>query len=146
MGELYSISGFYEQIFAGTVAFGGFFFRNNNKLEGDLLDDAGASAIDGVISDTDLQFLKRYKGRKDIIQYVFTRQQNGFWVGRWTQKVETGGNGRAICKINKDFDDVTRRRITREEYFHNFIKGMDRTGMVEIYKDPETGEDMVKPK
>ncbi len=149
MGSLYSISGlFFERVPRGIVPFGGSFMRENedveSSIEGGLLDYYGNSDINGKISDSELEFRKRYenKGYEILYEFRFDKEKD-CWLGEYS----IGGFvGRAVCKIHEDFRGLQPAFHTLESVAKDIIDMMVEDDYLEIIKDPETGEDLIRPK
>ena len=64
---------------------------------GHLNDWFGGSELTGILlTETELCFTKKYMKRKDTIQYVFTKQDDGIWIGKYNGAVTGGGFSRCL--------------------------------------------------
>ncbi len=95
--QFHSIAGYFAQqmvelgntyAFVDIYPFSGYFFRDptTKKLEGRLVDEFGASTIEGTMDDKKLRFQKSYLDRAGVpIDYEFERAENswrGYYHGR----------------------------------------------------------------
>jgi|SRR3989344_441870 len=103
MADIYSITGFYQDL-PSYSPFGGLFILDDNVFQGNLIDRWGPSDIDGGLDEESIRFQKKYDSRADLINYFFTKGENGLWVGEY-RGIETG-RGNAICRINLDWKDL----------------------------------------
>ncbi len=137
MGEVYGITGFFEQL-RNISPFGGFFLLHpNGRLEGNLVDGYGGSNIGGNLTETDLRFGKIYHERGGIIEYSFKRNPSGIWVGEYDGR--DTGRGKAVCKLALNWKDVeldtTPRTIERS--VEDLIDSMIEQGMLVPVKEPK---------
>jgi|SRR3989344_4446811 len=155
MSELYSITGLFHQDFPGIIPWGGYFIKENDGgecIEGKLIDIYGGSTINGKMDSNVLKFLKRYgeKNNSEFFDYEFLLV-DGIWRGEFSNPL-VDYRGKALCKTNLCLSDLAIKRVdmnTTEGYFRAVIddlveKGVEK-GLFEKYKDPETGEEMIKP-
>jgi hypothetical protein len=147
--DIYSITGFIHQICWGDILFGGFFTLQNKGLEGRLIDYWGASVIHGRMNDDELEFEKKYITHihshitsLDAVSYLFKKNEKGIWIGEYSGSF--CGKGRAVCIIKPDWKDIGMTYPVPEDCAKDVvISGVDN-GLFEVYKDPNTGEGMIK--
>ena len=85
--KLYGITGWFsDQPSQTAVAFGGYFRYDaleNLVYDGQLIDCYGPSNIAGRMAENTLEFVKKYNGRKNLINYKFSKN-NDIWIGEWS--------------------------------------------------------------
>ena len=151
MARLYSIVGVINEPLIGIHPFGGFFNafleRDTRNLEfpfeGMLIDNWGHSKIEGTLTPYDLKFNKIDKGRTDVLEYSFKKRENEMWFGDYHNN--TCGFGKAVCSINPFLDNLKLgiANISTEQWAHDLVDNMVKTGRLKKVKDPETGEDLI---
>lgn len=158
MGELYSVSGLFNNSF-GLAPYGGYITRGIDgevdRIEGQLIDIWGPSRINGSMGADSLRFTKRYDKNEDAfgnpidpskdLSYEFTLEGD-LWKGQFSFPSGTGGN--TVCRTslflpNMDFRNVDLR--SPEGYASAIMESMVDSGMLEIISDPEGGEDRIRP-
>jgi hypothetical protein len=152
MGELHSITGLFYEAFPGISPWGGYFIKGRegdleNQIVGQLIDMHGPSRLEGVLETDSLEFRKQYErcNQEQVFDYKFSLK-NGIWQGEFSSP--GGYRERSICKTNLclgelNFENVDLR--SSEGYAKALIDSMVRTGFLETFKDPETGEEMIRP-
>ena len=117
MKNLYGIVGWYadkvdENEVVG-VTFGGFLIVENSRIitDGNLVDRLGNSRIIiGSITESELEFKKRYHKSRDDIEYKF-RREGSLWVGRY-KMYEKNGISEAITNL-APFQNVERLKTLK---------------------------------
>lgn len=67
---------------------------------GHMLDDFGPAIIENVwLTEDQLRFRKRYERRDDVIEYSFTRQEDGTWAGEYSGEKTGRGYSRCILTL-----------------------------------------------
>lgn len=151
MGELYSITGLFYESFPGISPWGGFFIRGTEKgpeeIEGMLVDTYGSSLINGQMGSDSLEFRKQYQeNRGQAFDYKFSLE-NGVWLGEYVS-TQSDYNGRSICKTNLCLSDLSFRKFdmrTPDGWAKAMVDSMVEGGQLEKFRDPETGEEMIRP-
>lgn len=150
MAELHSITGLFYESFPGISPWGGFFIRGiddiEDLIEGMLIDTHGYSKIQGVMYPDSLSFLKTYKNKGDSYNYSFSLK-DGIWLGEY-ESTSADYRGRSVCKTNLCINDLSFRKFdlsTPQGYVKALVDSMISSGQLESYKDPETGEEMLRP-
>jgi len=70
------------------------------ELTGDMLDHFGRSRLSEVqVTDLEVKFTKRYKGREDDIFYTFKVRDGDSWVGEY--RGDRVGSGTSRCIITE---------------------------------------------
>mgnify|MGYP003522468462 FL=1 len=82
-----------EAVFTGMIGKG----IIDGRSDGFLHDVYGGSELtDFEVTETHLQFTKRYLRRSDEILYDFEKSEDGIWIGRWHGKRVGEGNAKCI--------------------------------------------------
>jgi len=153
MGEIYSITGFFYEDFPGISPWGGYFIRGRegdpeNQIVGQLIDLHGPSSLKGVLEEDSLEFEKQYEqcNHEQLFDYRFSLK-DGIWQGEWSSPVNNY-IGKSVCKTNLCLGNINFERVdlgSPEGFAKALIDSMIRTGYLETYKDPDSGEEMIKP-
>lgn len=154
---LYDMVGIFIQPFLGNGIFVGNDLQHNeddNRLVGKLDDYYGPSKIEGTLnlSRGEMKFNKIYRGTRPVINYEFEKQGD-LWVGKYSGKDTMG---ETMCEIfgveeppkfnwNDMVKTATLSPFGTDEWAKRMVKEMEQEGYIEIVKDPETGENFVKP-
>lgn len=154
MGELYSITGLFYESFPGISPWGGHFLRGKegepeNQISGQLIDMYGPSTLEGIMEGEKLKFRKQYinSNREQTFDYEFVLK-NGIWQGEYINFPAADYNGRSVCKTFSCLEHLNFERVdlrTPEGFAKALIDSMVENGKLEKFKDPETGEDMIRP-
>lgn len=152
MAELHSITGLFFERFPGISPWGGYFIRgteeDESSIEGKLVDLDGISDINGTMDPELLEFRKQYEANnEESFDYKFS-MGNGIWVGEYVSTATTSFRGGSVCKTNLCIEDLTFRKFdmtTPEGCTKALVTSMIEDGSLESYKDPDTGEDMIRP-
>ena len=151
MGELYSITGLFYEAFPGISPWGGHFVKGHegdseNQIVGQIIDMYGPSRLEGVLEKDSLEFRKQYErcNFEQMFDYKFSLK-NGIWQGEVSSP--DGYRGRSICKTNLCLGELNFEKVdlrSPEGYAKALIDSMVQTGYLETFKDPETGEEMIR--
>lgn len=87
--------------------FSGVFWEDGGRFEGFIQDAFGVADIFKVVADdTGVSFRKRYKGRNDVIDYVFLKRDGASWVGEYNGQMTGCGIARCIVtEVPESFFD-----------------------------------------
>ncbi len=151
MAELHSITGMFYESFPGISPWGGYLIRGmdgkDDGIEGMLADVHGISRITGTMNPELLEFRKQYgQNRGHAFNYKF-QLKNGVWLGEYVSTSQDY-SGRSICKTNLCIKDLTFKKFdlsSPDRYVKALIDSMVESGQLEKFRDPETGEEMIKP-
>ncbi|MFH1431566.1 MAG: hypothetical protein ABIG37_03825 [Nanoarchaeota archaeon] len=150
MAELHSITGMFYEEFPGISPWGGYFIKGmdgeDSGIDGMLADTHGISRITGTMNSGLLEFIKQYEENMgQAFHYKFSLKDE-IWLGEYTSS-SSGYGGRSVCKTNLCIKDLTFRKFdtrTPEGFAKAIIGSMVEGGQLEKFKDPETGEEMIK--
>ncbi len=145
---MYAISGFFNERLASGIPFGGFCFvdkdiqeevlKSSTNLTGVLTDDYGSANIEGSLTSDSLKFDKIYVGKDTVINYEFSKGENGLWLGEYSYGLS--GRGKTVCKAIPCFDNITlqQRRIpSPEEWANSLVDQMVEEGMLTLVDERE---------
>jgi len=143
-GDIYSITGFYNNGFPrATIPFGGFFLASDIgtslglEIRGELTDIYGRSSISGLLAGDRMGFGKRYGDRDYEIQYKFQKNENGLWLGTYAS--EDTGKNKAVCKLDCAFKGIVLiegEQMDPEQWAKDLLESMVEQGMLEIVPEP----------
>jgi hypothetical protein len=153
MSEVYSITGLFYEAFPGISPWGGYFIKGmegeqENFIAGQLIDIYGPSKLEGILKKDALRFRKQYErcNHEQVFDYDFSLK-DGIWQGQYSSP--SSYSGISICKTNLSLGDFAFEEVdlsTPEGYAKAAIRSMIRTGVLESFKDEESGEEMIRLK
>jgi len=151
--DIYSITGMFNEPHGSRIGiFGGWFALQQSatsaleeSLRGMLIDPHGASEIFGSLSPLALIFDKKYSSREQIIPYIFDKNENGIWLGRYTFE---DLSGKAVCKIERNWQNlhmIEPESIDPEQWAKDLIEDMVDRGMLKEVRGKK-GEKLLIPR
>ncbi len=128
--------------------------EKDNSLTGKLHDYYGESLINGSLDLNKglMKFDKKYLDKDDVINYDFEKEK-GLWIGKFNGRKSLYGE--AMCEI---FEVGAKPKINwnyvaknakisyegSEKWTPSLVEEMKNKGYIEIIKDSESGEDLIK--
>jgi hypothetical protein len=93
-------NGMCDFIFSGVLE-----YLPDGALRGVVYDVLGEAELSDIaLSESELRFTKKYAQRIYLIQYKFTKQEDGTWIGEYTGSETGSGKSRCVLiKISQDF-------------------------------------------
>lgn len=132
-------------LFEGTME-----LMDDGKLRGELYDRWGESEISGKLQKDKMNFAKKYSHRPDMIFYSL-KKQGSLWLGAYQGDTTGIGGAQLELYLEQPLVDWEQRAETEtldeeiaEAFSKDLVRSMGDKGLIEMFKDKETGEEMIR--
>lgn len=110
----YFVQGVFNQGIDQTIYAGIFGILPSEEalgFQGSMMDEYGRSLLSEIeVTETSFQFTKQYRDRSDLIQYTFSKGEDGFWYGQYKGKAVGRNVSRCVLtQVPEDFFEATLR-------------------------------------
>ena len=149
-GNIYSITGIYDNGSLGVFPFGGYFLRDlpleTKTFQGQIADYHGLALIVGSYTgDEEIRFDKIYQNRPQLNYRFKFDKTKGLWVGGYMNTINSQV-GEAACEIHHVLkgSGITRKQIHPGEWARNTVDRMIGEGYLREVRNP-SGEIVLEP-